>query len=203
MQIFTREAADAVGGTKLDRPEDIEINKKGSVFVALTNNKPKNNYFGSILRIDEKNNDPYALTFSHSTFLTGGEPGGLACPDNMCFDPEGNLWVTTDISGSSMHKAPYTKFKNNGLFMIPMRGQFQGQAFQVASAPHDAEFTGPCFTPDGKTLFLSVQHPGERSKGLDKLTSHWPDGGKNKPKPSVIVLHGAALDALMSVRSLI
>ena len=46
-----------------------------------------------------------------------------------------------------------------GLFVLIRRGIQAGEIIQVASAPVDAEFTGPCFSGDGKTLFLSVQHP--------------------------------------------
>ena len=69
----------------------------------------------------------------------------------------------------------------------------------MASAPTDAEFTGPWFTPDGKTLFLSVQHPGEKSESPDKLSSHWPDGGESTPRSAVIQIHGEALEAITSL----
>ena len=39
-----------------------------------------------------------------------------------------------------------------------------GEAFQFASAPVEAEMTGPCFTQDETTLFLAVQHPGEQQR---------------------------------------
>ncbi len=76
--------------------------------------------------------------------------------------------------------------------MIPNSGTSAGQVIQVGSAPTDAEFTGICFDPDEKTMFLSVQHPGERTKDLKKPTSRWPDGGA--PKPSVIAIYGDFLN---------
>jgi len=196
--IRVREAAKIVGATPLDRPEDIEIDPEtGSVLVALTNNTPKENYHGSILRIDEHNNDHSSLLFKHDTLLAGGEETGFACPDNMAFDSAGNLWFTSDISGSEMYKGPYEAFGNNGLFVVPRKGAQAGQVVQVASAPVHAEFTGPWFAPDGKTLFLSVQHPGEYSKDPLNPDSHWPDGGTSMPRSAVICIEGPALQALL------
>ncbi|MFP5385328.1 MAG: PhoX family protein [Bacteriovoracia bacterium] len=197
IQIYTREAAKLVGATPLDRPEDIEFDPlTGNVLVALTNNKPRNNYYGSILKITEDNNDPAALSFKHSTFLSGGKENGFACPDNMVFDPVGNLWFTTDISGSDIDKGLYSGLGNNGLFVFLRSGPNQGEVIRIASAPVDAEFTGPCFSADYKTLFLSVQHPGEQSKSLDNLTSTWPSGGI--PKSAVVTLQGPLLESIVT-----
>lgn len=196
--IHLRKASKLVGGSTLDRPEDIEIDPvTGNVLIALTNNLPKGNYYGQILKIEEAEGKYDALSFAHDNFLVGGEETGFACPDNMAFDPKGNLWFTSDISGSKMNKGEYESFKNNGLFLVRREGEQAGEVIQVASAPTDAEFTGPFFTPDGKNLFLAVQHPGERS-GSEGLTSNWPDGGDNIPKPSVIVIQGEMLDNLMA-----
>lgn len=195
--VFAREAAKLVGATPLDRPEDIEFDPiTGHVFIALTNNKIAKNYYGSILKIMEDNDDPASLTFKHDTFLTGGEKNGFACPDNMVFDKSGNLWFTTDMSGSEMNKGVYEGFGNNGLFVFLRSGDHKGEIIRVASAPNDAEFTGPCFSPDHKTLFLSVQHPGETSPSLDKLSSTWPDGGI--PKSAVVTIQGPLLDKIVS-----
>jgi secreted PhoX family phosphatase len=115
----------------------------------------------------------------------------------MAFDPRGNLWFTSDMSGSLMNKEEkYKPFGNNGLFVFDVQND---QVIQVASAPMDAEFTGPYFSPDGSSLFLSVQHPGETSTSLDKngLSSHWPDGGDSIPRSAVLVISGKALDDLM------
>lgn len=197
IQVFTREAAKLVGATPLDRPEDIEFDPlTGNVLITLTNNKTNKNYHGSILKIMEDNNDPGSLTFKHGTFLTGGAEHNFACPDNMIFDPKGNLWFTTDVSGGDINKGEYEGFGNNGLFVFLRSGPNQGEVIRIASAPVDAELTGPCFSPDYKTLFLSVQHPGEYSESLNKLSSHWPDGGK--PKPVVVTLSGPVLEKIVN-----
>jgi len=196
-----RKAAKYVGGTPLDRPEDIEIDPvTGSVFISLTNNSSTKNYFGSILKITEAKGDYAALTFRPEIFLAGGEETGFACPDNMAFDKAGNLWITSDISGSVMNQPPYSTFKNNGLFVVPRTGDQAGKVIQMASAPVDAEFTGPFFSPDGKTLFLSVQHPGEYSTGPDAITSHWPNGQPNIPRSAVVTISGKTLETLQGTQ---
>jgi secreted PhoX family phosphatase len=187
--IRTREAAKIVGATPMDRPEDIKLDPKtGHVFVALTNNKKAKNHFGSILKIQERNGNPLSLEFNSSTFLAGGPESGFACPDNMAFDAQGNLWLCTDISGGGLQDGPYQPFGNNSLFYIPLSGPHAGSAIRVASAPNGAEFTGPCFAPDGETLFLSVQHPGERAHTREKTKSNWPDGGDATPAPCVVAV---------------
>jgi secreted PhoX family phosphatase len=195
IQIFTREAAKLVGATPLDRPEDIEFDPlTGHVFIALTNNKASKNFHGSILKIREDGDDHGSLSFKHETFLTGGLKSGFSCPDNMVFDRSGNLWFTTDMSGDVINKGEYKGLGNNGLYVFLRSGPHQGQVIRVATAPCDAELTGPCFSPDFKTLFLSVQHPGETSESVEKLTSHWPSGGI--PRSSVVTLQGPLLDKI-------
>ncbi|NCN95131.1 MAG: DUF839 domain-containing protein [Bdellovibrionales bacterium] len=187
--IRVREAAKILGATPLDRPEDIEIHPHtGDVIVALTNNKKKGNPFGSLLKIVEKGADSSSLDFESSTLLAGGEESGFSCPDNLAFDGRGDLWFTTDVSNDSLHEDPYKFLGNNSLFYLPLSGAGMGRAHRVASGPVGSELTGPCFSPDGNTLFLSVQHPGEKSPSLKELTSHWPGGGDSLPKPSVVMV---------------
>ncbi len=196
-----REAARLIGGTPQDRPEDIEIDPiTGSVIIALTNNKTKNNLFGGLLKIDEENGDPLALNFHASVLIMGGDKTGFACPDNLAFDRYGNLWVTSDISSSVLGRGDYAPFLNNGLFVIPTSGPNAGRPIQVASAPVEAELTGPSFSPDGKTMFLSIQHPGEETKSLSAPTSHWPNGGGQLPRPSVVTIRGPLLENVGRLR---
>jgi len=147
----------------------------------------------------ESNNEHDSLEFEWETFRTGGLESGFACPDNLAFDNSGNLWITSDISGSALNKEPYKEFGNNGLFVVPRFGLRAGEVIQIASAPVDAEFTGPSFDKEQNALFLSVQHPGEgSSEDLSELTSHWPSG-KGLPRPSVIVISGKGLEYLTHI----
>lgn len=187
---WAREASKILGATELNRPEDIEIHPHtGDVYVSLTNNKKKKDYYGSILKISEKNNDHGATRFKAETFQLGGNL--FSCPDNLAFDSGGNLWVATDISGYAIGSDPYKKFGHNGLFVMPTSGRYAGEVIQVASAPVDAEFTGLCFDREEKNLFVSVQHPGELTKDLKHPTSRWPNGGT--PKSTVIAITGEGL----------
>ncbi|PKV51374.1 hypothetical protein ATE84_3459 [Aquimarina sp. MAR_2010_214] len=203
--IRAREAAKLLGATELNRPEDIEIDPiTGNIFVTLTNNISKDDFHGSILKIEEDNLAFDALTFKASTYKAGGEANGFSCPDNLAFDLSGNLWMTSDISGSSMNREdkPYMPFKNNSLFVIPRYGKDSGKVIRVASAPKDAEFTGPWFSPDGKTLFLSVQHPGEQTKDLNNPTSKWPFDEDNIPKPAVVAITGDLIEKMNTLNQI-
>ena len=194
---YPRHASRILGATEMDRPEDFEIHPyTGEIYLTLTNNTNKKNYHGSIFKISETGGDYNSLTFSSENFALGGLMNGFSCPDNLCFDPKGNLWVASDISGSSIGKAPYNEYGNNGLYVIPTSGPKAGIPIQVASAPVHAELTGLCFSPDHKTLFLSVQHPGEKSQNPFKNpTSTWPDGGI--PKSSVVAISGPLLEQIV------
>jgi secreted PhoX family phosphatase len=198
--VHTRAAAKLVGGTPQDRPEGIDVHPTTrALVISLTNNAAKQNLYGSLLKIEEKAGDHTALEFTASTLLMGGPEAGLACPDNLRFDRRGNLWVTTDMSERVMGTEAFKSFANNGLFYVPMSGAAAGKPIQIASAPKDAELTGPSFASDGRTLFVSVQHPGNSTTDIDQPTSRWPEGGGKLPKPAVVALRGALLDALTSV----
>ena len=69
-------------------------------------------------------------------------------------------------------------------------GAKAGDAYQFASGPVEAELTGPYFTPDGNTLFMAVQHPGEETEDVASPTSTWPDG--DIPRPAVVAITGFA-----------
>ena len=196
-----------------NRPEDVEVHEDGSVFVSLTNNTTDGIFdsHGSVRRLREKNNDPEALEFNWRDYAAGGPTGaavgteGFSSPDNLVFDTAGNLWVVTDISSSKLNKAnEYAYHKNNALFFVPTSGPNKGIAFRFANGPVECELTGPYFSPDGKNLFVNVQHPGETTGETSTgqgvfgqeatYTSWWPEGNKtaddnpSTPRPSTVVI---------------
>lgn len=189
--LHTRAAAKLLKATPVDRCEDCELHPlDGSLYVSMTNNLKHGNVYGHIVRLVETDDNPEAETFRYEIFLAGGPQTGLACPDNLAFDKDGNLWVVCDMASDKINRGAYKPFGNNGLFMVPTRGESAGDAFQFASGPVECEITGPWFTEDGTTLFVSVQHPGEESPSRDKPTSHWPHGGNEIPRPAVVAITG-------------
>lgn len=190
--VNAHEAALLVGGTPTDRPEDVEISPfDNTVFIAHTNNGLHGNFHGHITRFIEDNDDHGSLTFDYEIFAAGGKQSGFSAPDNLTFDSQANLWTVTDISSSKLNSGIYKHFANNGMFVIPTAGKNEGEAFQFASAPKEAELTGPCFTPDETTLFLSIQHPGEETSDLKQPTSRWPHRkGDTMPRPGVVAIRG-------------
>ncbi len=176
-------------GTPMDRCEDIEVARDGTVYASLTNNTDHGNFYGHILRLTEAGGDAEAEEFAFEVFATGGPQTGFASPDNLAFDREDNLWVVTDMSSSKLNDGIYKTFKNNGAFFMPAGTAGPGgDVYQFASGPVEAELTGPYFTPDGKTLFLAIQHPGEETESVDEPTSTWPDG--DIPRPAVVAIIG-------------
>ncbi|GAA0520965.1 PhoX family protein [Deinococcus depolymerans] len=186
-----RASALAVGGTPVDRPEDIEIHPRtGEVYVSLTNNSKHGNYFGQIIKFREAKDDWTATTFLWEVFAVGGPQSGFASPDNLVFDPYGNLWMVTDNSDLSTN--PIKEFHgNNAMFFFATEGPNAGKAQRFAIGPVDAEMTGPVWSPDGRTLFLSIQHPGEDSESLDKLRSNFAaKPGSRVPRPTLVAIEG-------------
>lgn len=190
--VHIHEAAILLGGTPTDRPEDVEISPfDKTIFIAHTNNDAHGNIHGHITRFIEKNDDLGSLDFDFEIFAAGGPQSGFSAPDNLTFDSDANLWTVTDISTSSLNKDVFTFHGNNAMFVIPTLGQAAGEAYQFASAPVEAELTGPWFNPDETALFLAVQHPGEQTTDLKKPTSMWPHrSGDTMPRPAVIAITG-------------
>lgn len=202
--IHTRLAADRVGPTKMDRPEDFEPSPvTGKVYCALTNNSAREpgqadepnprgpNKFGHVLEIIEDGSDSAATTFTwivpivcgdpedESTYFAGFDKSKvmpISAPDNVAFDKHGNLWISTDGQ-------PGTLGINDALHVVPVEGRFRGELRTFATVPVEAETCGPLITEDQKTVFLAPQHPGENGS-VEQPTSVWPDG--DFPRPSVV-----------------
>ena len=208
--IAARRAADLLKATPMDRPEDIEPNKvNGRVYVALTNNgsrKPEEvnpanprakNDHGHILEMTPKDGDHGSTEGSWDILLAAGRPGvdpgtsynpatsaegWLTCPDNITFDSKGRLWIATDsseIAGTA-----------DGLYACDLAGPGRALTRQFFVAPKGSEVCGPTLTPDDRTLFLAIQHPGEgKGSSFETPTTRWPDFKDGAPpRPAVIAI---------------
>ncbi|MEG3637916.1 PhoX family protein [Magnetococcus sp. PR-3] len=216
--IRTRKAARQVGATPMDRPEDVQPHpKSGKVYVALTNNTHRRkkkadganprgpNYYGHILELTppDQNGQPDHGSdhFQWNILLMGGpfnkkaksqynaytEKFGnwLAAPDNFAFDGEGRLWIATD-QGSQQHRRKHA----DGLYACDLEGPGRALTKRFLGCPVGAELCGPAFTPDDTTLFVSIQHPGEkRGATYENPLTRWPDFEEAlPPRPSVIAI---------------
>lgn len=214
--IYARLAAQLSGATPMDRPEDIEVTREGRVYVSLTKNfdrkkdqrQPSNrrgpNPFGHLIEMLPPKRDGIrdhgADTYRWDLFLEGGDPaneahlasylhrpsaqGWLTNPDNLASDAEGNLWVCTD----GQEEAAQT---GDGIYAIPTHGAERGKPKLFFTAPIGAEVTGPSFTPDGRTLFVSIQHPGEQpeTSSFEQPSTRWPEQSATMPpRPTVIAI---------------
>jgi hypothetical protein len=221
--IETRRAADLLGATPMDRPEDAEPSpRSGRVYVALTNNTARKpdatdaanprgpNPFGHILELVPPGAETEGATarearhdadrFRWNVLLLAGDPRNpahgaqyhsaqaeegvwLAAPDNVAFDAQGRLWISTD-QGSAQKR-------NNipdGMYACDLEGPGRGLVKFFYGCPRGAEMCGPAFTPDNTTLFVAVQHPGEGST-FDQPSTRWPDFKPDSPpRPAVVAL---------------
>lgn len=201
----TRLAADIAGATKMDRPEWGAVHPEtGEVYFTLTNNNARTatdeanpraaNATGHIIRWTEDATQE-ATTFTWDIFLLAGDVGTatpatdlvlsadnhLASPDGLWFDHDGRLWIQTDMSGSQQNNGPFGN--NQMLAADPVTREIR----RFLVGPMDAEITGVVTTPDGKTMFVNIQHPGDRSTASN-FTSHWPDGGTARPRSATVVI---------------
>ena len=206
--VHARLAADAVGATKMDRPEWIAVHPSTQeVYATLTNNSKRQagqedavnprakNAYGQIVRWREAKGDAAALRFDWDLFVIAGNPSVHAAgdanagsaninadnmfnsPDGLGFDRAGRLWIETD--GNYSNAKGYAGMGNNQMLCADPQTK-EIRRFLVG--PKECEITGITFTPDQRTLFVNVQHPGERGG------SHWPDGGQALPRSATLVI---------------
>lgn len=211
--IHARAAADTVGATKMDRPEWITVHPHtDEVFVSLTNNSdrgsngkpakdaanPRNqNLFGHIIKFSET--DATATEFSWQVFVLGGEGEGeqFANPDGLYVDDRGVLWIQTDVSASVLNNGPFKDFGNNQMLAAdPATGEIR----RFLTGPVGCEVTGVIMTPDMKTMWVNIQHPGEMPEALEKrgivkspqnpaAASNWPDHQPNgRPRSATVLI---------------
>ncbi len=180
--IETRSAADLLGATPMDRPEDVQPNEvTNKVYVMLTNNSRREpeqvdaanpraeSRFGHIVELTPPDDDHGALTYDWEILVQCGDPsvaevgavwnpattenGWFAAPDNAAVDHQGRLWITTD-QGSGWGRTGTA----DGVWALETEGELRGTGKMFFRVPIGAEMCGPRFTPDDTALFVAVQH---------------------------------------------
>jgi hypothetical protein len=217
--IKTRQASDRLGATKMDRPEWLAIDPASRwVYCTLTNNTRRGapghpavdaanpragNAMGHIIRWQE-HGDFDAETFRWNHLLLAGEPASekpelqgnirgdaFGCPDGIAFDPRGVLWIQTDVSGSVAHRGDFARLGNNQMLACDLA---TGEVRRFLTGPLNCEITGATWTPDGRTMFVNVQHPGESPQGRSdpahpRRFSNWPDfHAEGRPRSATVVV---------------
>ena len=204
--IKTRQASDLLGATKMDRPEWIAIDQNArEVYCTLTNNSERgaagkpgvdaanpraNNVMGQIIRWKE-DADFSGTTMHWDHLMLAGDPANarpeargningdiFACPDGLYVDARGVLWIETDMHASQMYNGELARIGNNQMLACD---RATGEVRRFLTGPTNCEITGATQTPDGTTMFINIQHPGEnasdRSDPADPMKfSKWPSG---------------------------
>jgi secreted PhoX family phosphatase len=217
--IKTRQASDLLGATRMDRPEWLAIDPVGGdIYCTLTNNSARGtagnpgvdkanpraeNVMGEIIRWKEVG-DFDGTDFHWNHLMLAGDPaiaraeaqGNIkgdifACPDGIAFDRRGTLWIQTDVHASQMYQGEMQGMGSNQMLACDVA---TGETRRFLTGPMNCEITGLTWTPDGTTMFLNVQHPGETpSERTDPAEptkfSNWPDyqaGGR--PRSATVVV---------------
>lgn len=121
-----------------------------------------------------------------NTAARGGAESGSAnvtagnmfnSPDGLAFDQSGLLWIQTD--GDYSDSGPFAGQGNNQMLAAdPETGEIR----RFLVGPRQCEVTGLAWSADRRTMFVGIQHPGEKGD------SHFPDGGAAPPRSAVIAV---------------
>ena len=149
--------------------------------------------------------------------LTGDQD--FSSPDGLVFSPyTGIMWIQTDdgaytdvtncmmlaaqpgtVGDGSKKTLSYTKTDGSTLAVDTYVGKTPtaNTLKRFLVGPIACEITGLCETPDGKAMFINIQHPGETTAPANiadpaKYTSQWPSnagyGAGKRPRSATIVI---------------
>ncbi|MEA5515654.1 PhoX family phosphatase [Nodularia sp. UHCC 0506] len=236
--IKTRQAADRLGATMMDRPEwiaerpriggfnEVEvyctltannrrgtspassnnpdgINQAGSARPPVDQANPRpDNIYGHIIRWRETGRSVAATTFSWDIFVLSGDKqdsnsnrqgningDDFVNPDGLWFDYYGRLWIQTDQSGTGTGST--INIGSNSMVCANPNDPREVKLF--LSSPTDCEVTGVITTPDHRTMFINIQHPGSRGSVANPTSrSNWPHsqgyGPQGRPRSATVVI---------------
>lgn len=236
--VKTRQAADRVGATMMDRPEWTAVRpriggyQEIEVYCTLTNNnrrgtqsesvneadgsskggsarppvnaanpRPDNRY-GHIIRWREDGRTVAATTFNWDIFVECGDKldsdphhvgningDDLSSPDGLRFDDFGRLWIQTDHAGDGT--GDVANIGSNTMSCANPNDPREIKRF--LTSPTDCEVSGIAMTPDGKAMFVNIQHPNSRgTKENPTSRGNWPHsqgyGPSGRPRSATVLI---------------
>ncbi|QEP44454.1 PhoX family phosphatase [Ectothiorhodospiraceae bacterium BW-2] len=156
-------------------------------------NPRQDNRYGQIVRWQAANGDHTAAKFSWDLFVMAGNPtvhsdsrkgsdninaeNMFNSPDGLKFDSRGGMWIQTD--GNYSNQEGFAGMGNNQMLLA---NTDTGEISRFMVGPKECEVTGITWSADRKTLFVGIQHPGEKGE------SHFPAGGDSVPRSTVIAI---------------
>ena len=187
---FARIAADIVGATPMDRPEWATNAPNGDIIIAMTNNTRREpgqedaanplapNPDGFLMRMQEGNFIGTSFTWDIFLFAadTRDSENVFTDPDGILVDEDGRLFIETD--------GGQPDGLNNQLLVTDVNDP--STIYRLFTGVAGCEITGICFTPDRRTMFINVQHPGNGDPALTSFPA--PFDGVTKPRDAVVAI---------------
>lgn len=186
---FARKAADLAGATPMDRPEWTTVSPTGEVYCTLTNNSSRAeigpgsplapNPHGHIIRWQDSDQH-VGTTFTWDIFLIAEETHGteeaFGSPDGLWADPDGRIFIQTDGSGQP-------EDLNDQMLVANAE---TGEVHRLFEGVPGCEISGIAVTPDRRTMFINVQHPGNGDPELTNFPSE--TDGTTIPRDATMVI---------------
>jgi len=193
MLTYARIAADTVGATPMDRPEWISTAPTGEVYCTLTNNTRREdpnapnplapNPYGHIIKWQDSDNH-VGTTFTWDIFVLAAnthtvDESAFGSPDGLWADPDGRLFIETDGDQPEVNGV---KLNDQMLVADPGTGEIR----RIFSGVTGCEVTGITVTPDRRTMFVNIQHPGDGDPTLTNFPM--PVDGVTIPRDATVVI---------------
>jgi len=186
--IYTRLAADILGATPMDRPEWTTIGKDGEVYWTLTNNSQRTE--AGVANPEAPNNDGHIIRttgdhlsnfFEWEIFIiassTRETEGVFTDPDAAWADPFGRLFIGTDGGQPDGLEDQLVVFDTTQENPEPKR---------LLTGVASDEITGFTVTPDYRTAFINIQHPGNGNPESTNFPA--PRDGVTIPRDCTLVI---------------
>jgi uncharacterized protein len=165
-------------------------------------NPRPDNVYGHVIRWRETGRTVRATTFNWDIFVLAGDKqdsdsnrqgningDDFSSPDGLWFDYYGRLWIQTDHAGNGT--GIHSNIGGNSMLCANPNDPREVKLF--LTSPTDCEVTGVITTPDHRTMFINIQHPGDRGTVENPTSrSSWPHsqgyGPAGRPRSATVVI---------------